>query len=152
MSEIVIRKATEKDVGQIADLDKICFSAPWSEQAFDKELKENDLAFYILAEVKDTGQIVGYAGVWLIQGEGHITNVAVHPEFRRKHIGMEIVEVLMKESRKQAGTKTFTLEARKSNTVAIELYKKFGFVEVGIRKGYYQENKEDAVIMWTSPL
>jgi len=152
MSEIVIRKATEKDVGQIADLDKICFSVPWSEQAFDKELKENDLAFYILAEVKDTSQIVGYAGVWLIQGEGHITNVAVHPEFRRKHIGMEIVEVLMKESRKQAGTKTFTLEARKSNTVAIELYKKFGFVEVGIRKGYYQENKEDAVIMWTSPL
>jgi len=152
MSEIVIRKATEKDVGQIADLDKICFSVPWSEQAFDKELKENDLAFYILAEVKDTGQIVGYAGVWLIRGEGHITNVAVHPEFRRKHIGMEIVEVLMKESRKQAGTKTFTLEARKSNTAAIELYKKFGFLEVGIRKGYYQENNEDAVIMWASPL
>src|SRR5665647_374798 len=87
MSDIVIRRATEKDIGQIADLDKICFSVPWSEQAFGKELKENNLAFYILAEMKETGQIVGYAGVWLIQEEGHITNVAVHPEFRRKHIG-----------------------------------------------------------------
>ncbi|MBK5246105.1 MAG: ribosomal protein S18-alanine N-acetyltransferase [Peptostreptococcaceae bacterium] len=152
MSGIVIRKATEKDVNQIADLDKICFSVPWSEQSFAKELKENNLAFYILAESKETGQIVGYAGVWLIQEEGHITNVAVHPDFRRKHIGMTIIDVLMKESRKQAGIKTFTLEARKSNTVAIELYKKFGFAEVGIRKGYYQENKEDAVIMWTIPL
>jgi len=152
MSDIVIRRATEKDISQIADLDKICFSVPWSEQAFGKELKENNLAFYILAEVKETGRIVGYAGVWLIQEEGHITNVAVHPDFRRKHIGMAIVEVMMKESRKRAGTKTFTLEARKSNTAAIELYKKFGFLEVGIRKGYYQENNEDAVIMWASPL
>ncbi len=152
MSELVIRKATEKDVCQIADLDKICFSLPWSEQAFRKELNDNNLAFYILAEAKETGQIVGYAGVWLIQEEGHITNVAVHPDFRRKHIGMAIVDVLMKESRKRAGTLTFTLEARKSNTAAIELYKKFGFLEVGIRKGYYQENKEDAVIMWTNPL
>jgi len=151
MSEIVIRKATEKDVSQIAELDKICFSVPWSEQAFEKELKQNKLAFYIIAEVKETGQIVGYAGVWLIQEEGHITNVAVHPDFRRKHIGMAIVEVLMKESSKRAGTETFTLEARKSNTAAIELYKKFGFIEVGIRKGYYQENNEDAVIMWTKP-
>src|SRR5665648_830501 len=152
MSDIVIRRATEKDVHLIADLDKICFSVPWSEQGFGKELKENNLAFYILAEMKETGQIVGYAGVWLIQEEGHITNVAVHPEFRRKYIGMSIVEVLMKESRKRAGTKTFTLEVRKSNTAAIELYKKFGFLEVGLRKGYYQENKEDAVIMWTNPL
>lgn len=152
MFEMVIRKATEKDVAQIADLEKICFPFPWSEKAFGKELKENILAFYILAEVKETGQIIGYAGVWLIQGEGHITNVAVHPDFRRKHIGMAIVEVLMKESRKQAGIKTFTLEARKSNIAAIELYKKFGFAEVGVRKGYYQENNEDALIMWTSPL
>ncbi len=151
MSEIVIRKATEKDVCQIADLDRICFSFPWSEQSFRKELKDNNLAFYIVAELKETGQIIGYAGVWLIQEEGHITNVAVHPAFRRRHIGMAIVEVLLKESRSRAGTKTFTLEARKSNTAAIELYKKFGFLEVGIRKGYYQENKEDAVIMWTNP-
>jgi len=152
MSELIIRRATEKDVNQIADLDKICFSVPWSEQAFGKELKENKLAFYILAEMKETGQIIGYAGVWLIQGEGHITNVAVHPEFRRKHIGMAIVDVLIKESRKLGEIKTFTLEARKSNTAAIELYKKFGFLVVGIRKGYYQENNEDAVIMWTSPM
>lgn len=152
MSDVVIRRATEKDIKRIADLDKLCFSTPWSENAFDRELKENELAFYILAEVKDTGRIVGYAGVWLINEEGHITNVAVHPEYRRKHIGMAIVEVLMKESRKRADTRTFTLEARKSNVAAIELYKKFGFSEVGIRKGYYQENNEDAVVMWTSPI
>jgi ribosomal-protein-alanine N-acetyltransferase len=152
MSDIIIRRANTDDIKRIADLDKLCFSVPWSEQAFQRELKENELAFYILAEVKDSARIVGYAGVWLINEEGHITNVAVHPEYRRKHIGMSIVDVLIKESRKRANIKTFTLEARKSNEAAIELYKKFGFLEVGIRKGYYQENNEDAVIMWTSPL
>ena len=152
MSDLIIRKALEKDVHEIALLDKLCFSVPWSEKAFENEFKENRLAFYILAEEKETGKIVGYAGLWMIQDEGHITNVAVHPDFRRKHIGSAVVEVLMKESRQLASTKTFTLEVRKSNTSAIDLYKKFGFFEVGIRKGYYEENNEDAVIMWTSPI
>lgn len=152
MSDLIIRKATEKDIHEIAQLDKLCFSVPWSENAFENEFRENELAFYVLAETKESGQIVGYAGLWLIQEEGHITNVAVHPDFRRKHIGSAVVEVLMTESRQRAGIKTFTLEARKSNIPAIELYKKFGFSEVGIRKGYYEENNEDAVIMWTSQL
>jgi [ribosomal protein S18]-alanine N-acetyltransferase len=151
MPNIIIRRATKKDITQMALLDKLCFSAPWSEDTFNKELNENDLALYILAEMKDTGQIIGYAGVWLIHDEGHITNVAVHPEYRRKHIGFAVINALMTESRNLAEINTFTLEARKSNTAAIELYKKFGFVDVGIRKGYYQDNKEDAVIMWTNP-
>lgn len=152
MSDLIIREATEKDIHEIAELDKICFSAPWSESAFQKEFTENELAFYVLAEEKESGKIIGYAGLWCIYEEGHITNVGVHPDFRRKHIGSAVVEVLMMESRKNAGIKTFTLEVRKSNSAAIELYKKFGFLEVGIRKGYYEENNEDAVIMWTSPV
>lgn len=152
MSDLIIRKATELDSHEIAQLDKLCFSVPWSERAFETEFQENELAFYVLAQDPDTGKIVGYAGLWLIQKEGHITNVAVHPDWRRKHIGSALVEVLIRESRQLAGIQTFTLEVRKSNSSAIALYKKFGFLEVGIRKGYYEENKEDAVIMWTSPL
>jgi len=148
MSDLIIRKAEQKDIHEIAELDKLCFSAPWSESAFARELSENPLAFYLIGEAADTGVIVGYAGLWLIQDEGHITNVAVHPDFRRRKIGEALVSVLMKESAQLAGTRTFTLEVRKSNAAAIKLYEKFGFVEVGLRKGYYADNQEDALIMW----
>lgn len=152
MSDLIIRKATEQDVHEIAELDKLCFAFPWSESAFEQELMSNPLAFYIVAETADEGVIVGYAGLWLIHDEGHITNVGVHPDFRRKKIGEAIVEVLMKEARELGDVKTFTLEVRKSNQAATALYEKFGFAEVGVRKGYYEDNKEDALIMWTSVL
>lgn len=149
MSDLIIRKACGEDVLQMAELDKLCFSAPWSESAFHQELNENSLAFYIVAELAETGQIIGYAGLWMIQEEGHITNVGVHPDYRRRKIGAAIVQVLMEESRK-CGITTFTLEVRASNDKAINLYKKFGFLPVGVRKGYYEDNQEDALIMWTN--
>ena len=149
MSDIIIRQAAEQDIPEMARLDALCFSSPWSEAAFEQEIKENGLAFYIVAELALTGEVIGYAGLWTILEEGHITNVAVHPDHRRRHIGEALVQVLLEETGK-AGIRTYTLEVRASNTGAIELYKKFGFLEVGVRKGYYEDNQEDALIMWTT--
>jgi len=140
-----IRQAEEKDIIAIATLDKLCFSLPWSLGAFEREIRENDLALYIVAEVND--MIVGYAGLWRIVDEGHITNVAVHPDFRKMGFGETLVSLLIDCSR-EAGIITHTLEVRASNIAAIALYSKLGFVSAGIRQKYYQDNNEDAIIMW----
>ncbi|MBR0598057.1 ribosomal protein S18-alanine N-acetyltransferase [Clostridiales bacterium BAD-6] len=141
----MVRQAEAGDVKTIAELDKICFSAPWSESSFEKEIKENQLAFYIVAEIDHC--IVGYAGLWRIIDEGHITNVAVHPDFRQKGIGEALVSVLLDHTQRE-GIRSHTLEVRASNFAAISLYTKLGFVNVGYRKNYYEDNGEDAIIMW----
>lgn len=145
MDSLIIRKAETKDIKEMAALDLVCFSAPWSEEAFRQELEENNLAFYVVAELKE--KVVGYAGLWAILDEGHITNVAVSPEHRKRGIGRAVVEVLV-DATEQAGLNSFTLEVRTSNITAQNLYKKFGFIEAGLRKGYYEDNGEDALIMW----
>ena len=129
----------------MALMDILCFSAPWSEESFEREIKENHLAFYIVAEVD--GALAGYAGLWCIVDEGHITNVAVHPDWRRRHIGEALISVLLEHTLKN-GIKSHTLEVRASNDPAISLYKKFGFEPAGLRKNYYEDNGEDAIIMW----
>ena len=144
-TDMIIREAKLDDVHSIAELDKLCFSMPWSEVSFLKEISENNIALYLVAEI--AGQIVGYAGMWLIIDEGHITNVAVHPNFRRRHIGEAIVSVLLAEAQAEGITRQ-TLEVRVSNFAAQRLYEKFGFQACGIRKGYYDDNHEDYIIMW----
>jgi len=98
-----------------------------------------------VAEVDN--KIVGYGGFWVVVDEGHITNIAVHPEYRSKGIGSKIMEGLI-ELAKKNGIISMTLEVRESNIVAQHLYAKFGFRPLGRRKGYYQDNNEDAIIMW----
>jgi [ribosomal protein S18]-alanine N-acetyltransferase len=174
MSEIRIRVATAEDIDAMTDLDATCFSAPWSRASFEAELTTNHLAWYLVAEellpqqeeseaeiipeaeaeARDlelnenrVGLIIGYAGLWAIEDEGHITNVAVHPDFRRMHLGHILVDMLIGQTR-QEGLKRFTLEVRVSNAAAIALYEQFGFVSAGLRKGYYEDNNEDAMIMW----
>ena len=143
--DLIVRQAEEKDIKPMAEMDILCFSAPWSEVSFEKEIKENHLAFYIVAEVD--GSMVGYAGLWCIVDEGHITNVAVHPDYRRKGIGEALVSVLLEHTIK-SGILSHTLEVRASNEAAISLYTKFGFQPAGLRKNYYEDNGEDAIIMW----
>lgn len=142
---LIIRQAEEKDIKPMAEMDILCFSAPWSEDSFESEIKENHLAFYIVAEIDE--RMVGYAGLWRIVDEGHITNVAVHPDFRRKGIGEALVSVLLEHTIKN-GITSHTLEVRVSNNPAISLYTKFGFEPAGLRKNYYEDNGEDAIIMW----
>ena len=141
----IIRKAVLKDVQALAKLDKECFSLPWSVQAFRDELSKNEVAFYLVASIGE--EIIGFVGQWGILDEGHITNVAVHPSFRRKGIGELMLSELIRIS-EETGIFSHTLEVRTSNEVAINLYKKFGFKIAGVRKEYYSDNLEDALILW----
>ncbi len=142
---LIIRQARGEDARQIAEIEKACFATPWSYESLNHDITENDLALYIVAEA--CGKICGYAGLWKILDEGHITNVAVHPEYRRRHIASAMLAVLFEEAGGH-GISRYTLEVRAGNAPAIALYKGLGFAEAGIRKGYYEDNGEDALIMW----
>lgn len=128
----------------IMEIEKDSFAIPWSRAAVEKELS-NNLAIY--AVVKENDKVVGYGGMWHVVNEGHITNIAVHKDYRRKGIGNIIVNKLIEiaEEKEMIG---LTLEVRKSNLPALELYRKNGFKLEGIRPEYYEDNKEDAYIMW----
>lgn len=143
--DCIIRKAAESDIVPMAELDKLCFAVPWSRESFNQEIINNDLACYLVADYN--GMIIAYAGLWRIFEEGHITNVAVHPDYREKGLGLHIVSELIRISEEE-GLKRFTLEVRASNTPAISLYSKLGFRPAGFRKNYYEDNNEDAMIMW----
>jgi ribosomal-protein-alanine N-acetyltransferase len=145
MAEMIIRQANINDAKDIHEIERLCFAEPWSLDSVVHELSNNPRAFYIAAELD--GQVVGYAGLWWMLDEGHITNVAVRPGFRNRKIGEGIINVLI-DFTVQEGIKHHTLEVRKSNEPAINLYTKFGFEVEGVRKGYYQDNGEDALIMW----
>lgn len=145
MNTYLIRNAEEKDIDRLTELDALCFSQPWSREAFRQELCENPLAYYIVIEHE--GAVIGYAGLWMILTEGHITNVAVDPEMRRKGLAETLLRELI-EKAEVMGIRMFTLEVRPSNTAANGLYEKLGFVVMGRRKHYYEDNGEDALILW----
>lgn len=140
-----IREMTLEDVGRIHVIETECFPSPWSEASFINELETNKLAKYYVVDLE--GLVVAYLGVWNILDEGHITNVAVSPSYRGRGYGLALVEHL-KTASLAIGVKLLTLEVRVSNVAAIALYEKMGFETQGIRKKYYQDNGEDAMIMW----
>ncbi|MCL6636576.1 MAG: ribosomal protein S18-alanine N-acetyltransferase [Alicyclobacillus sp.] len=142
---LVLRPMQLRDLDQVLQVERRSFSAPWSRQAFVTELVENQFARYVVAEYHN--RVIGYAGVWLILDEGHVTNIAVDPEFRGRHLGETLLRHLMALCVAH-GAARMTLEVRVSNAVAQNLYRKLGFAGVGIRKGYYTDNREDALIMW----
>jgi len=139
-----IREMTAEDIDGVFEVEKLCFKTPWSRDSFEKEM-ENPLAFYLVAQSGDV--IAGYGGIWFIAGEGHITNIAVHPDFRSRGLGRAIVMGLIEESKKQK-IEAMTLEVRASNDKAIGLYESLGFKSAGVRPGYYTDSNEDALIMW----
>ncbi|MBQ7793460.1 MAG: ribosomal protein S18-alanine N-acetyltransferase [Clostridia bacterium] len=143
MQDITVRAMEIGDTKALAELDIKCFAVPWSEQAFRDEA-ENDLASYLVA-VKD-GELVGYIGYWRVVDEGHITNIAVSPKYRRQKIASNLLENIIKAAYNE-GLVLLTLEVRKSNTAARSLYEGYGFLPLGERKGYYHSPTEDAVIM-----
>ncbi|MBX6395699.1 MAG: ribosomal protein S18-alanine N-acetyltransferase [Alicyclobacillaceae bacterium] len=133
------------DLDRIQEIERASFTMPWSRTAFYGELADNHFARYIVAQRDDV--VVGYAGMWLILDEAHITNIAVHPDARRQHVGETLLRHMMAYARSQ-GACRMTLEVRVSNIPAQNLYHKLGFVTRGVRKGYYTDNHEDALIMW----
>ncbi len=135
-------------VPQIAALEKICFSDPWSEQSIASEL-QNPLSLWLVCE--DEGNICGYVGSQTVLGETDMMNIAVAPEYRRRGIGEMLITQLLKKISRQ-GSCSLSLEVRCSNLAAISLYEKLGFQQVGRRPGYYIHPKEDALILrkeWT---
>lgn len=139
------RRMKIEDLEGVYKVELSAFSDPWSFSAFKSEMK-NKLAKYIVAE-DENGKIVGYIGVWYIIDEAHINNVAVHKEHRGKQIGSMLMEYLI-EGCLEDSINSITLEVRKSNEIAQNLYRKYGFKPGGIRKEYYSDNREDAIIMW----
>jgi len=129
----------------VLEIENQSFPTPWSRTAFFHEITGNDFAYYIVALAD--GQVAGYAGMWVILDEGHITTVAVHPAYRRQKVGSRLLSELINESRKRGCIK-MTLEVRPSNANARKMYEKAGFVSYGIRPGYYSDTGEDALIMW----
>ena len=142
---ITIRRAHAGDTDAVHGIETLCFSDPWSRQSFYNEFTENPGAFYVLAEAE--GRAAGYAGLWMIGDEGHITNVAVRPECRGRGIGSALLDALIGQTREN-GIRHWTLEVRTGNAAARALYEKHGFTAEGIRKKYYKKEKEDALIMW----
>lgn len=143
-SSIFIRPLKSQDIKEVMEIERISFSDPWKESMFYSELNQKTSRF-LVAKIDE--RLVGYVGMWIIQDEAHIVNLAVHPDYRRQGIGQKLLSTLLDEARKR-GVKRFTLEVRASNTIAQRFYKKFGFCEIALRRGYYQDNHEDAIIMW----
>ena len=143
MSEITMGLMTADDVEAVHEIETACFKTPWSKASFLHEVTENQCARYVV--VREDGRAIAYAGVWFILDEGHITNIAVHPERRGMGYG-EMVTRGMIQLAADSGMNWMTLEVRRSNAAAQALYHKLGFIDVGYRKRYY-ENSEDALIM-----
>lgn len=133
----------ESHVAQIAELEKICFSDPWSENSVASELN-NPLSVWLVAE--ENGIVCGYVGSQTVLDETDMMNIAVHPDFRRKGIAAALIAELVRLL-KERGSRILRLEVRESNAPAISLYETMGFTQLGLRKNYYRNPKENALIL-----
>jgi ribosomal-protein-alanine N-acetyltransferase len=146
---VVIEDMTLDDVDGVQEVERASFPVPWPTNAFKHELTQNKNARYVVARERD--RIVGYAGLWLMVDEAHITTFAVLPEHRRRRIGERMLQRLF-DVADELGAEWLTLEVRVSNLGAQRLYEKYGFRRAGVRRRYYSDNNEDALIMWTDRL
>lgn len=144
MSEALIRRMELKDLDAVAAIEAATFARPWSRASFEQELTRNVAARYLVAELE--GQVVGYAGAWIILDESHVTNIAIEETFRGRGIGKQLTAGLM-QYLSNLGAAYATLEVRVSNERAQNLYRSLGFVSIGKRKKYYEDNNEDAFLM-----
>lgn len=141
---VTYRRMTLADAEAVHAIEVETFPEPWSLQSFQEEMTRNACARYILAE--EDGAVLGYAGAWLILDEGHITNVAVTKSRRGEGIGEALMRALMQYAANM-GVQYLTLEVRRSNLVAQKMYQSLGFLKLGLRKRYYEDNGEDAYLM-----
>lgn len=143
----VFRYMKEEDIDQILEIEHASFATPWSREAFYNEIYNNKFAVYIVLEEDD--KIIGYCGAWVVIDEAHVTNVAILPAYRGRHLGEALLRKMMTVA-KDMGARSMTLEVRVTNNVAQSLYRKLGFQNGGIRKNYYTDNQEDALVMWVN--
>ena len=148
-ARVIVEAMRSEDVPDVHEIERLSFSTPWPAYAFEQELKGNRLARYVVARAGD--RIVGFAGLWLMVDEAHVTTFGVHPDWRRQGIGRQLLLNLVELSL-SIGARRMTLEVRASNTVAQALYHSFGFEVVGRRARYYTDDGEDALVMTTPAL
>ena len=141
---IVIDFMKEEYIDEVLDISSLSFSICWSKNSYIQELT-NPVARYLVAKIDN--KVVGFVGTWIILDESHITNIAVHPNYRKQGIASKLIEELLNYCKSQ-GCIAYTLEVRSTNKAARALYEKHNFKQDGVRKGYYEDNKEDAIIMW----
>lgn len=138
------------DIPRVRDIEQEAFAVPWPKDAYRAEIEENQVACYIVAR-DDEDRIAGFAGMWIIFDEAHVTTIAVERGRRGQRIGERLMLALIDRALER-GARWMTLEVRPSNAVALALYRKFGFRDVALRKRYYSDNGEDAVVMWSGNL
>jgi ribosomal-protein-alanine N-acetyltransferase len=142
-SGYLIRKMTSQDIDQVMEIERESFPIPWSKASYIGELR-NSFASYVVCDCE--GKVAGYGGIWVVFEEAHITNVAVGKKYRQGGKGARIMQELEAIARSKKATRIL-LEVRPSNTPAIKMYEKLGFVSTGRREKYYADNNEDAIVM-----
>lgn len=145
--KIFVSRLEKKDIDEVDVVAQNAYGDHhWSKDAFYSELSNNLAKYYVARNEED--RLLGFAGSWSIIDEAHITTIAVDSQFRRQHIGEALLKAIIDNCYVEK-IKYLTLEVRESNIPAIKLYEKYGFKSFGVRKGYYQDNNENALIMWT---
>lgn len=144
MSNLEIREFNINDIEELYEVELTSFTDPWSKESFKDELN-NEIAHYLVGSINN--KVIAYIGAWFILDEAHITNVAVKSDFRRQKIAKQLITAFIVLAKKHQIT-SITLEVRASNIPAQSLYQQFGFEKQGLRKRYYADNNEDAIIMW----
>ena len=147
-SKVTYRKMTSDDVEAVYNIELATFPTPWTLDSFYYEMHENKYAYYLLAE-DENQRIIGFCGMWLVIDAAQITNVAVIEAARGLGIGEGLMREAIRVAREHA-MDVMSLEVRVTNTVAQNLYRKLSFQDGGIRKGYYTDNGEDALVMWVN--
>ena len=142
--EPVIRSMRLDDIDEVALMERVIFPSPWPRQAFASELREGTASLCLVARIRNL--LAGYLVAWFVMGEAHLGNVAVTPEFRRSGIATRLTKKMIEEAEARA-VRMITLEVRASNLPAIKLYRNFGFKTIAMRRNYYTDNGEDALVM-----
>jgi ribosomal-protein-alanine N-acetyltransferase len=143
MSELLIDKMRESDLPEVMAIEKVSVPTPFTENLFRMEMNLNVAHLYV---AKREGKLTGYIDFWRVGPEVHLITIAVHPELRKHHIASSLIDVMVADAKKH-GVEVISLDVRPSNQPGLALYKKYGFVQAGVRKGYYQDNGEDAIVL-----
>jgi ribosomal-protein-alanine N-acetyltransferase len=146
---LVIEPMADTDIKEVLRIEQQSFTTQWPSNAFYQELHDNKLAHYFVGRVDK--RVVAYGGIWVILEDSHVTTIAVRPGYRGRKFG-EIMLLRLLDEAIERGASWMTLEVRESNTVAQNLYRKYGFTTVSTRKGYYSDNNENALVMWAGNL
>lgn len=149
LTPLRVEPMSAADLSRVREIEAESFTVPWPKDAYRTELEENRVACYLVAREGDS--VVGFAGMWVIFDEAHVTTIAVDRQWRGQHVGERLLLALIDRALDRHA-RWMTLEVRPSNAVAVGLYRKFGFRDVALRKRYYSDNGEDASVMWSGDL